>query len=73
MVNVQVTMYSDTGYKPVSCIIQVDSKEYLLAHKKEIQERGIIKICQKRYWQKFHVKQYGYTKVKMRIAETVAL
>lgn len=66
MFQVQVTLTSDAGYKPVSCIINTESKEYFLAHKKEIQEQGIIKICQKRYWQKHHVKQYGYNRVKMR-------
>lgn len=63
---IQVTMMSNKGYKPVSCLIEIENKEYFLTHKKEIQEKGIIKICQKQYWQAFHIKQYGYTKVKMR-------
>lgn len=64
---IQVTLYSDKGYKPVSCLIEVANKEDFIAHKKEIQSRGIIKICQKRLWQKCDVVNYGYTKVKMRI------
>lgn len=67
MIQIQVTLTSTTGkYKPVSCLINVESKEYFLEHKKEIQQKGIIKICQKRYWQTYHLKQYGYTKCKMR-------
>lgn len=65
MFQVQVTMYSDR-FKPVSCVIACESKEYFLAHKEEVRTQGIIKICQKRLWNKHHVKEYGYTKSRMR-------
>lgn len=61
---IQITLFSNAGYKPVSCIIEAEN--ITAENKKELQNRGIIKICQKRYWQKFHLKQYGYTKVKIR-------
>lgn len=67
MIQIQVTLMCSTGqYKPVSCLVDVESKEYFLAHKKEIQQKGIIKICNQRYWQTYHLKQYSYTKCKMR-------
>lgn len=64
---VQVTLMSDKGNRPVSCILDgIESKEYFLAHKKEIQQKGILKICHKRYWEKYHLVKYGYTRVIMR-------
>lgn len=64
---IQVTLFSTTGkYKPVSCLIEVESAKYYFAHKAEIRQQGIVKICQKRLWNTHHLKQYGYTKVKMR-------
>lgn len=63
---IQVTLYSDKGYRPISCLISVTDKADFIARKKEVQQQGIVKICQKRYWQKYHLTQYGYTRVKMR-------
>ena len=58
----QVTLTTVDGkYKPVSCIVKTDSKD-----KKEIMNQGVVKICQKRYWTKRDLKNYGYLKVKIR-------
>lgn len=66
----QVTLISTTGkYKPVSCIVKADTKEMLKVGStfvKDIQQKGIIKICQKRLWTNADLKRYGYTKVKVR-------
>ena len=67
----QVTLTSVTGkYKPVSCIIKKDNKEVLEKGRekfvKELQQQGIIKICQKRLWTNADLRKYGYTKVKVR-------
>ena len=67
----QVTLSSASGkYKPVSCIVKKDSKEVLEKGRdifiKELQQQGIIKICQKRLWNNLDLKKYGYTKVKVR-------
>ena len=67
----QVTLISTTGqYKPVSCIVKADTKEMLKVGStfvKDIQTKGIIKICQKRLWTNADLKKYGYTKVKVRV------
>lgn len=71
----QVTMVCATGqYRPVSTIVTIeqDSEDNLLLNpkkKKEIIDKGIIRICQKRYWTSREVVQYGYTKVKARVYE----
>ena len=68
MEQIQVTLYNMTNkYKPVSAIVNVESKEWYLAHKKETREQGIIKICQKRYWTSKDLKKYEYSMCKMRI------
>ena len=70
----QVTLYCTTGqYKPVSCIVTMMKKsddENLLKNprtKKEIVHKGIVKICQKRYWTNKDLVKYNYTKAKVRV------
>ena len=71
----QVTMYCTTGqYRPVSTIVTIEQEndDNLLLNpkkKKEIIDKGIIRICQKRYWTSRDVIKYGYTKVKARVYE----
>ena len=69
----QVTMYCTTNqYKPISTIVSIDQaieEDNLLLNKEKKQEiikKGIVKICQKKYWTMREVKQYNYTKVKVR-------
>ena len=67
----QVTLVCASGkYKPVSCIIKKDSKEVLTKGRdkfiKEVQQQGIIKICQKRLWSNADLKKYEYTRAKVR-------
>lgn len=61
----QVTLTSVSGkYKPVSCIITTELT--LDTDKKEIINKGVVKICQKRYWTNRDLVKYGYTKAKVR-------
>lgn len=68
----QVTMYCATGqYKPISTIVkieQADESNLLLdqEQKKNIINKGVVAICQKKYWTTRDVKKYGYTKVRAR-------
>lgn len=67
----QVTLVCATGsYKPVSAIVKVeaDNREKLgdADFIADIRTRGIIKICQKRYWTKADLTKYAYTRVKIR-------
>lgn len=48
----------------MSCIITTDLT--LKDNKKEIINKGVVKICQKRYWTQRDLKNYGYTKAKVR-------
>lgn len=72
-VKYQVTLFCTTGqYKPVSCIITMkqDNEESLLSNptaKKEIVHKGIVKICQKRYWSNKDLVKYNYRSAKVRV------
>ena len=66
MIQYQVTLTDMLGkYKPVSCIITTDLT--IEEHKKEIINKGVVKICQKRYWTQRDLKRYGYLKAKVRV------
>lgn len=63
MAQYQVTLICTTGqYKPVSTLIDLP----LGTTKKEIIEKGIIKIAQKRRWTNADLKRLGYTSYKAR-------
>ena len=67
----QVTLICETGqYRPVSVIVKADTDDLAkvgkVAYTGDIRKRGIIKICEKRYWGNADLKRYHYTKVKMR-------
>ena len=71
----QVTIICPTGeYKPVACIInnEQNTDEDLSLNKtirKELQKKGLIKICQKRFWTTSDLKKYNFTKYKIRAVD----
>ena len=71
----QVTMVCATGqYRPVSTIVTIEQSndDNLLLDpdkKKEIIQKGVVRICQQRYWTKRDVAKYGYTRVRARVYE----
>lgn len=68
----QVTLSTINGkYKPVSCIITTDLS--LETNKKDIINKGVIKICQKRYWTQRDLKTFGYLKAKVREYDKVKI
>ena len=71
MKSYQVTLYCSTNqYKPISTIVnieqQTDNNLLMTDRKQEIINKGIVKICQKKYWTKRELQQYNYTRVKAR-------
>lgn len=67
----QVTLFCASGkYKPVSDVVKADDLRIIEVGKnafiKEVKQRGIVKICQKRYWTSSDLKRYDYTKAKVR-------
>ena len=75
----QVTLLCASGkYRPVSAIVNFEQEREgdltLVANKrKEIQTKGIIKICQKRGWDKADLIKCEYTKCKVRAYDKEAI
>ena len=77
LVNYQVTLFCTTGqYRPVASIVSYEQKDTNIDLSKDKEKRapiiqkGIEKICAKRYWKGTVLKKYGYTKCKIRKIET---
>lgn len=68
----QVTLVCTTGqYRPVSCVVEMEQNSdcnLLLdrEQKKIIINKGVQKICVKRYWTNTDLKKYNYLRVKTR-------
>ena len=76
-VKYQVTLFCTTNqYKPISTIITIKQEEEAInllenkETKKDIVHKGIVKICQKRYWNNKDLVRYNYLKAKARKVET---
>lgn len=67
MITLQCTLFSSNGYRPMSTLVNVDSVSYYNQHSKEVKAEAIQRICAKRYMNKYHLKQYGYDKIKVRV------
>lgn len=76
LVNYQVTLFCTTGqYRPVASIVSYEQEDTSVDLSKDKEKRtpiiqkGIEKICAKRYWKGTVLKKYGYTKCKIRKVE----
>ena len=68
MITLQITLFDkENRYKPISTLIAAESVRYYNEHVKEIKEKGIIKICQKRGWTARELKKYNYLTCKVRV------
>ena len=65
---IQVTLISTGGYKPMSTIVEVQEEHYSIARNKA-KQLGIIKILAQRHMTMTDLRKYGYSSIKMRIAE----
>ena len=68
----QFTLFSNGGYKPMSCLLEVPSVQEYNANSKEYKNKAIQKICAKRYMGAYELKKYGYTQIKVRKYEEKA-
>lgn len=68
----QVTLFCSTGqYRPVASIVTIEQKEDIdLSKDKKLRQpiiqKGIERICLKRYWSGVDVKKYHYNNCKIR-------
>lgn len=64
MMQVQVTLFSDKGFKPVAGLVAVKSWEDYQEHRKQYNQTAIVRICNKRGWTIAHLRKYGYSTLK---------
>ena len=64
---IQVTLVSDKGYRPVSTIIEVSSAKDYIENKTHYQMLAVQRICAKRYWTAKDLVNYGYNGIKCRV------
>ena len=72
----QITLFCTTNqYKPISTIVTIKQEDETInlldnkETKKDIVHKGIVKICQKRYWSNKDLVRYNYLKAKARKVE----
>lgn len=73
MQQVQITLISESGYRPLSTLVNVESWQAYLDNKSKIQQDAVIAICAKRYMTTRDLRKYGYTTIKARIYDREAI
>lgn len=67
MIDIQITLISEMGYKPISTLIKCESWEEYQAHKQHYQQEAVVTICAKRYMTIRDLRKYGYTQIRSRV------
>lgn len=67
MIQIQISLFSDSGYKPMSTIVTVGSVQEWQDHKEEIKKQAVVSICAKRRMTSRDLRKYGYTTIKCRV------
>lgn len=63
---VQISLMSDKGYRPMSTIIEVKDAHDYNTHKTEYQKKAVFLICARRHMTVADLKKYGYTQIAQR-------
>lgn len=66
MVQVQITLTSTMGYKPISTIIDCESITDFNKNQKEYIKKAKIRMCIQRHWDGENLRKWGYTELKAR-------
>ena len=67
----QYTLFCKNGkYKPMSTVIEIESMQDYKEHKKEYNQKAILKILHQRKMNAWNLKQYEYTQYKIREYKT---
>ena len=64
---IQITLMSTGGYRPLSTLIDCESWQEYQAHKAQYQEKAIIELCAKRHMTMRDLRKYGYTELRARL------
>lgn len=64
---VQITLISESGYKPLSTLIDCESWEEYQANKIAYQQKAVTYMLAKRYMTVRDLRKYGYTEIRARV------
>ena len=65
-IQIQITIMSDKGYRPLSTLIEVDNAQEYINNKVKCQQDAVLKICANRHMTTRDLRKYGYTQIKAR-------
>ena len=64
---IQITLISESGYRPLSTLINCESWEEYQAHKASYQQKAVTAMLAKRYMTLRDLRKYGYTEIRSRV------
>lgn len=67
MIQMQISLFSNKGYKPLSTIVNVESVEEWQKNKEKIRNQAVVSICTKRRMTKADLQKYGYCEIRTRV------
>lgn len=73
MLQIQITLISDKGNKPVSTVVKAKDLEDWKANQTAYKTRALQNICAQRYWDKRDLVRHGYTSMKCRRYDSVKI
>lgn len=66
MLQVQISLFSNKGYRPLSTIVTVESVEEWNKNKKQIKMKAVATMCAKRRLTRADLEKYGYNEIRSR-------
>lgn len=67
MIQIQITLISEGGRRPLSTLIECQSWADYQAHKAQYQTKAVTSILAKRHMTLRDLKTYGYTEIRARV------
>ena len=64
---IQITLISESGYRPLSTLINCQSWKEYQAHKIAYQQKAVTAMLAKRHMTVRDLRKYGYTEIKSRV------
>ena len=65
MVEVQISLFSSKGYRPMSTILTVPSAADYNEHKEQYKKLAVVKMCQQRSMTTYDLRKYGYNEIRV--------
>lgn len=67
MIQIQITLVSDGGYRPLSTLISCASWQEYQQSKRKYQAKAVLTICAGRHMTIRDLRKYGYNEIKARV------